>query len=277
MPFDPADTAELLEAPETPEVKADAPEKPAGDKPQVSDRERDLSRQLKEERQARKQAEEGMRHWYDRAAGAAAPREPEAKPEPEPEIDVIELLTTKGQKGLDEYIDNRMKKAGVARSADVDAKINRTRAEVTQEAQLVAKYPDLTDESSEFYQTTLEVYKEMAKDPVIAKSPALLETAAKMAARQLGVETKPARRAARQAEDEPDDAERDRVARVGRQSGDRGARQRREPEDENELSGMQKSVIAKFKAAGADITEDGYKKRAQGGIQMSGLPTRRHK
>jgi hypothetical protein len=277
--FPNAETVEL-EEPQSPVVPAEEPAKP--DKPKEDEAVRELRRQLKEERKARQEAEAGVRHWYDRAtAGAAAPK-PEPEPEPEAEIDVIDAITSKGAKGLEEVL----AKMGYVKKKDVDASIGQTRAEVTQEAQLVARYPDITDESSEFYQTTLEIYKDLAADPVMRKSPALLEKAAKQAARVLGMEEAPKGRGrgpgaggrdADDLDDTEDERERERVARVGRQAGDRGRRPASQVEDEGELSGMQKSIVAKFRAAGADITEDGYKKRAQRGIQMSGLPTRRRR
>lgn len=73
--------------------------------------------------------------------------------------------------------------------------------------------------------------------------------------------------------------ERERVDRVRRQAGARGRgterdRGRRET-DADELDTTQKTIVSKLKAAGGDISEDGYRKRAQAGIRMSGLPTRR--
>ena len=245
-----------------PEAKPDKPEEKEA--PEIAQ----LRRELKDERKARKQAEEGMRHWYDRAAGQRAPEPPKDEPGKEPEIDVVEALTTKGQKFLDEYIERKLAKSGFAKSKDIDEKISSTRAEISREAQLYGKYPDLQDEESEFYQTTLEVYKDLAKDPVMAKAPSLIEAAAKMAARTLGVEPAPARRKAKAEEDdEPEEDER--ATRVRRQAGGSRIPRQRETAEDPQLERAARTLAEKLSADGATITAEGILKRAQRGVTVS--------
>jgi hypothetical protein len=256
-----------------------APEKPAGEaeKPKESPEIAQLRRELKEERKARRQAEEGMKHWYDRAAGAAQPVAPEPKKEkeePEPEIDVVEALTNRGQKFLDEYIERKLErklsKAGFAKAEDIDSKISSTRAEITREAQLYGRYPDLQDDDSEFYQTTLEIYKDLAKDPVMAKAPSLIEAAAKTAARVLGVEPVTAKRTRKAGDDDEEEEETDdRKTRVMRQAGGGRTPRQREPEADPQIERATRSLVDRLRAEGANITVEGVMKRAAKGITVS--------
>src|ERR1700733_10177863 len=58
-------------------------------------------------------------YWYDQRSGPPQQvfqAEPEAEPEPEEEIDMIDLLATKGAKGLDAILAKR----GYVRAAEVD-------------------------------------------------------------------------------------------------------------------------------------------------------------
>lgn len=269
---------EMTEQPSSPETDTkpeDKEKKPAED-PAV----RELRRLLKDERKARKDAEEGVRYWHEQAKGGkpGAKADEEEEEAPKLSVDLVDALTN----GDAKQIKKALRELGFVESKDVDHKIGTTRAQMTEEARLYGRYPDLQDEESELYQETRAIYLDLAKDPSMAKSPKLVETAAKMAARILGQEEKkPSRRAvAREAADEDDDyeeREQERVRRVARQSGDRGRQPKRDDrQDSTELSGTQKSIVQKFRDAGADfLTDEAYAKRAQRGIRMSGVPTRR--
>lgn len=232
-----------------------------------------LRRELKEERQARKQAEEGMRTWYDRAAQATGKPD---KTEPEPEedkplsVDLVEAITNGDRKA----IKTALRELGFAEAAEVegkiDGKITATRQEITRDAELYGRYPDLRDEQSEFYQTTLEIYKDLASDPVMAKSPALIATAAKQAARVLGVEESSTRRASsRRADPDDDDVEDERAARIRRQAGGGRTPRRSEADVDPAVERAARSLAQKLSQDGAAITAEGILRRAARGVTVS--------
>ena len=261
-----AEESKPAEAPAEVEKKED-PEKPK-EAPELAE----LKRQLKEERKARKQAEEGMRHWYDRAsrAGEPEPKKPAEEEDKPLSVDLVEALTSGNRKA----IEKGLRELGFARVEEIDRRIASTRAEITQEAQLYGRYPDLQDEESEFYKTTLEIYKDLAKDPVIAKSPGLVAIAAKQAARVLEVDTKkaPAKRRAAEPDEEPDEEEieDERRSRVMRQAGGgRTAPRQREPEIDPGIERAAKSLVERLRSEGANITVEGLLKRREKGVTLS--------
>ncbi len=169
---------------------------------------------------------------------------------------------------------------GVAFQGDVKNTVAQARSASDTDAQLLKQYPDLADDKSEFFQVTAEIYNDLARDPHMKKSPRLSALAAELADKRLnGAE--PVRRSRRAVEPEDDDdddldPEEQRISRVRRQASSSGRRSTRSADSGGEeLDAMQKTIVAKLRAAGADITEDGYRKRAQAGVRMSGIPTRR--
>jgi hypothetical protein len=231
------------------------------------------------------EAEGGRKFWYEKATAAAANAEPEPEPEPEPEkvsVDLVEAVTAGDARALRQALAEMGFVSRKDMEKEIQTRIGQARTQITEEAKLYGKYPDLQDEQSELFQKTREVYLDLAKDPAMAKSSRLVETAARLAASELGMEERqPARSRRREEppevpEEDFDEEEAERVERVRSQEGSRGrphaAAGRTQDED---LSPMQRSIVARFRAAGANITEDGYRKRAQAGIRLSGLPTRR--
>lgn len=263
------------EAPEEPEAEKKAPA------PKVDPEVAKLRADLKRESTRRKEAEDGMKFWSEKAAHAAERPAKAAKEADEDEtplsVDLVDAITSGNKK----QIKAALKEMGVALrdevDRDIDTKIGNTRAQIAHEAQLYSKYPDLQDESSALFERTKEIYQDLAKDPTMAKSPKLVEAAARIANAELGKPEKQKAKPAREAdpdEDEPE-YEEDRQERVRSQQGSRGRAAAEKPRDNDELSGMQKSIIEKFRAAGAPLTEDTYRARARKGVQMSGLPGRR--
>jgi hypothetical protein len=171
--------------------------------------------------------------------------------------------------------------------------VERKAATITADAALVGQYPELKDENSELFKATRIEYRNLvAVDPKLAKSSATLIMAARTA--KLALDLKAAqtnggqqqRRAPANAQ--PEDAtgffaddgatpeERERRERIAAQSGDRGHGANRETfaDEGDELSAVQRSVIAAFNADGGfQITEDAYKNRARNGVQMGRVPT----
>jgi hypothetical protein len=243
-----------------------------------------LQRELKAERRLRAESQQSERYWAEQARNGAPKAEAgDPEPEPEPDIDVVSELSTNGVKGLETVL----KKLGYVKAKDVDTRIATTRAEITDQARLFQSYPDLQNEASPLFKATARIYNQLKGDPTLARSPKLIEIAARTAKAELGAMS--ARRrtpetdlSAELSGDEFDedlgddelDEEQERTARVARQAGDRGRRgQRSEPET---LSPEQKRMVAAFASVGAPVTEDGYRKRAQAGIRMGGA-ARRHR
>jgi hypothetical protein len=151
---------------------------------------------------------------------------------------------------------------GFVREKDVQRTIAGTRAAMTREARLIHEFPELNDEKSEFYQATTRHFKEIcADDPTAVNNPNTLKLAAKLAKAELG---------------DAVSAEESRAARVSRQSGGRSAR----PAGgggrggNQELSPAQSRIIENLRAVGADISEEGYRKRATSGVRMAGVRRR---
>ena len=237
---------------------------------------REMRRALKETREALKQTNDTARFWMEQARSTGKKAEPAEEAAPAVSVDLVEAITN----GDTKAIAKAMRELGFVSAKEVQQAIGSTRRQMTDEQKLYEKFPDLEDDKSELFQRTAQIFNDLASDPHMKNSPRLAEVAAKLAAKELDDEPAARRRPAREEADEDfdEDEEEERVQRVARQSGSRGratARRGDERGASQELDSMQKSIVAKLKAAGADISEEGYRKRAQSGVRMAGLPTRR--
>lgn len=231
-----------------------------------------VQKELKAERARAKESSDAARYWSEQAKQGA--RKAEAKPEPDEieEIDVVNELTANGAKGLDKVL----RTLGYAKQSDVRQEISATRTQISAETAVLSKYPDLADESSPLFAKTAEIYNQLRSDSHMAKSPRLMEIAARTASAELALGAGRGQRRGQARSDDDEGGGRetddDRAARIARQSGDRGRRESRKDSESDELTSLQKRMIQNFQNAGAKITEDGYKKRAQSGtIQMGGI------
>jgi hypothetical protein len=252
--------------------------------PKVDPELKKLQADLKRETARRKEAEDGMRFWSEKAGReASAERAPKPDKEEEAEkltVDLVEAITN----GDAKQIKAAMRELGFVQkgevSHEIDSKIGTTKAQIVHEAKLYKEYPDLEDENSELFEKTKEVYTELvAKDKDLQKSPKLVEMAARIAQAELGKtagKPKPKSKTEPDEDEDEPEFEADRQERVRSQQGSRG-RRTSDPQagrDSEELTSQQKSIVEKFRAAGADINEDKYRARAKKGVQMSGLPGR---
>lgn len=268
------------------------------DKPVVDETVKELRRALKETRAALKQTTDSYRTLSnERAARTVKEEAPDAEDEEvTTSVDLTEAITAGDHKA----VKKALREMGFVDAREVDSRVSKATkqsiASTARDQKLYRDYPDLADNKSEFFQLTSEIYNDLARrDPALKGSQALAEIAAEIAEQRMGDgggKRKPAASKWRAAADEEiefesndddddededeGDEERERVERVRRQSGDRGRRPQRSAEPgEESLDAVQKSIVAKLKAAGGDISEDGYKKRALKGVRMSGMPTRR--
>ena len=207
--------------------------------------------------------ERTARFWYDKAkAGTEKPAPAAAAEDPEP--DVLDLITSKGAKGLAAML----KKQGFVSGAEVDAKVNEKAAQITSEAQLLKEYPELGDPKSEFFQATAGFYGELKKEGVPER------TAMKLAAQQArlaGIESgkiqtpaqKTAADAAKRAEE--------RAARAAAGAGDRGGRGATEEDDDTPTDDERRAIqrLADALEIPLDKAEERYKARAKKGVNVA--------
>jgi hypothetical protein len=195
-------------------------------------------------------------YWRGRAEGKGAPKAEEE--EIALEDDLVDAISSGDGKRIAKVI----KGLGFVRQSEVEQAIASTRQSITRDAALVRQYPDLADEQSEFFQVATKHYSELvADDPGAKLSPATLKTAAKMA--KLELEGKGS-------------SSQSRGERINRQSGERGSRSSANASSSTaDLSPMQRRIIDNLRSEGSSLTEEGYRKRANSGVKMSGPGRRR--
>jgi hypothetical protein len=252
-------------------------EKKPAENPEAA-RVKEVERELRAERKRRSEAEEATKFWFDRASKTPA-GEPETEPEePKLSVDLVDAISSGDAKAIKQA----MREMGFVDSTEVERRVAAARSEVTFEAKLAGKYADLGDEESELFGETGKIFNTWTKGAKLDRetSQRLLEAAADTAAARLGIDPagrKPARpsrrREAEEIEIEDGYETPSREERIRSQSGARGARRAEiaDPHSED-LDQMQKSIVSRFMAAGANITEDGYRSRAGKGVRMSGMP-----
>jgi hypothetical protein len=207
-------------------------------------------------------------YWYDKANEKVAPAK--VAPVEDDDTDVLELLTSKGAKGLDELLDKR----GFVRKSDMESTVNSKASQVTAETQLVKQYPDLADNKSEFFQSVSENYAALIKEgvkPVLATQMAARETE-----RQFLLAGK-IKTPAQKTEETKQQKEAERQARVKAQAGDRGGRAPQAEEEDDEVTPEERRIainIIKEDGMTDDQAVEAYKARAKKGVAMRGIPRR---
>jgi len=208
---------------------------------------------------------ENTRFWHERSKAAPAKAAAEVTEEPKLSEDAVDAISSGDPKRIKALLSG----LGFVERSEVTREIQQTKNEVVSESALLNQYPDLNDQSSEFFKATARHFHELKQDPDMARSPRIMQVAAKLANSELNA-GKVAPKGETAAE---------RSDRVSRQAGDTGRRPTSNrtagAEDTNELSAGQRDIIARFRQAGADITEESYKKRAASGVRMGGAPSRR--
>ena len=204
------------------------------------------------------EAEANAKYWHEQAK--TAPRTAAAaKPAAKLSESMVDAISSEDP----ERIRKALGELGFVSTDEVDRRVNAKANVVVTEQQLLAAYPDLNDPKSDFYRATAVEYQRLIADPDMARSPNTMRVAAELARAKSGP-TKTT------------ESESERAARVSRQSGggSRRATRAATPEEE-QLSSGQRSIVEKFMAAGAPITEEAYKKRAFAGVKLGGSLGRR--
>jgi hypothetical protein len=191
--------------------------------------------------------DQAAQFWYGKANTAKEPApKAAAAAEPEDDTDLLDLVATKGSKGMRDW----MAKQGFVGRSEVDALVQNKAAQFAQEQTLLTAHPDLKDTNSQFFKDTAIVYHEL-------KTQGVPEAVAMRLAAQQVAGTKKAAAA-----DKTDKTE-ERRERGKAAAGDTG-RGKGEAADDDELTPQQLSIC---KAMGVDPAK--YAERAKAGIQMS--------
>ncbi len=202
--------------------------------------------------------------WQEKAASTKAA--PAPKPAEEPEVDMLELLTTRGAKGFDEY----MRAKGFVSREEVERTVNNKAAQLSKEQELSQKYPDLKNERSEFFKATAVHYGKLIQQGV--PETLAMELAADRAELE-GIRTGKVKTPAQKAEEDKQARERERRERIQAQAGDRSGRGAMVNEEDDELSPEQEAIAVKMLAGDGVSREqaiEAYKKRAKAGVMMGG-------
>ena len=217
--------------------------------------------ELKELKGAISERDRALEYWRGKAEGKGTANSSAEGDDDEEDVklddDLVDAISSNDPK----RISKALKSLGFVREKDVQRTIAGTRAAMTREAKLVSEFPELNDEKSPFYEATKKHYADLvADDPSLKQSPATLRMAAKLAKAEL----------------ESGEGEESRASRISRQSGGRQVRRSSSQsggsaEGSEELSPVQKRIIANLRDAGAKIDEAGYKKRAASGVRMGGV------
>lgn len=199
--------------------------------------------------------------WQSRAKEQpAAPREKAAPVvEPEDDTDVLDLLTTKGTKGLDELL----KKRGFMSRDEVDATVNARANQLTKESELMGQYPDLKNKNTDFFKSTAMHYGDLVKQGV--SQTVAMELAAERTELEF-MRSGKIKSAPQKELDSKAEKEANRLARIAAQGGPAGTRQVADEEEDGPLNDEQKRIV---RAMG--ITEEAYAARAKKGVSMKGL------
>jgi hypothetical protein len=203
--------------------------------------------------------------WFEKANKGAGKPSAEAAPVAEPEVDLLDVITTKGAKGLTEYL----KQQGMVTRDEATSLVNSKAAQIAKEGELMATYPDLQDKGSDFFKATAAEYGELKRQGV-SETLAMELAAQRVDLRFLreGKTKTPAQHAA----DEKAQRELDRAARAAAGGGDRGRRAPEGNDDDDTLSENDEAAVRQL-AEGLDIPLDKarerYIARAKAGVHVA--------
>jgi hypothetical protein len=237
---------------------------PADDVAALRARIAELERSDKEKDSRVAEHERNAQFWFEKAKGGKTDA-PKPAPELEAEPDLLELITTKGAKGLTSYL----KQQGLMTREEGESLVNGRAHQLVTEQQLRSDYPDLADEKSDFFKATALHYGELKKQGVPeATAMRLAARSAELDGIRAGKIKTPAQRTA----DEKTEREADRRARATAGGGDRGGRSPQQVEEDDTLSPDDQAAVRNL-ADALDIplkeAEERYIKRAKAGVNVS--------
>jgi hypothetical protein len=237
----------------TPEEQATADAAAAAAKPDPAVEIARLTAELSASKATAAEKNQAAEFWY-----AKANAKPEEKKEAatEEDEDLLELIG-KGGKSFKAWLD----KQGLMTKADVEKLVQQKSVQLIKENQLVDRYPDLKDKSSDFFKATSAEYIALKK---LGVGDAI---AMEMAAEKVELaELRSGKRKIQSKEDE----ESDRLDRVRAQGGDRSRRTPADREKSDTLTAEDKAMIKRF-----GISEDSFKASRKTMVIEEGADKRR--
>ncbi len=230
-----------------------------------------LEREVEQLKASTAELQRTAEFWRSKAQTPATTDKPAAAAATEEEVDLLDLIATKGAKGLKEYL----KKEGYASKDEVDAIVNSKAKTMSEETQLLRDYPDLANHDSEFFKATAAEYGQLKAQGV----PENL--AMRMAARSTALsflESGKAKTKQQRSDEEKQQREQERRARIAAQAGDRGGRAAGEDESDDEVTPAEQAIIRGMlvgqpgkdgKPMDLAAATEAFKARAKSGVNVS--------
>ena len=240
----------------------------------------DLSALQKQIDDLKASAEEQTRtaqYWYNKANEKPAPVTAAVEEEAEP--DILDVITAKGKKGLDELLDKHAASRGYVKKDELESRLATARSTANVEMQLVKDYPDLADTNSEFFKDVSAEYGKLVMPQTKGGEGLSERVAMKIAAERVDLRWLRAGKSetpAQKTEKAKAQKEIDRKARVAAQSGDRGSRATETAEDDEVTPEERRIAINLIKEDGMTDEQavEKYVARAKKGVAMRGIPRR---
>ena len=221
-----------------------------------------LKAELATSKAAAAENERTAKFWHGKAT--AAPEKPAAAAPPEDETDVLDVITSKGEKGLDALL----KKRGFVTKAELDSTVDAKANQIVSEGQLLKEYPELDNKDSDFFKATAQFYGELKRDGVPER--VAMRIAAKEA-KLAGIESGTIKTATQKTADEKAAAAEERRARAAAGAGDHGGRGSAEEADDTPTEDEQRAIqrLADALEIPLDKATERYKARAKKGVQVA--------
>ena len=218
-----------------------------------------IAKDLETAKSSLSEKDQAIQFWHGKATAkpeAAKPAEAEA------DIDLLDVIGTKGAKGLDEVLKQR----GYVSKADVQNLIAGEVDRISREGSAVERFPELKDKESEFFKLTTKNVAALKAQGITGVNAT--EIAAERAYLQLvddgKMDTKAQRAAKAKVAEDEEESEAERIARgnaAGGSGGRRAATSDRRPVETAE----DKALIARV-CAGMGIDEKKWREQADKGI-----------
>lgn len=203
-------------------------------------------------------------YWFGKQKAAPA-KEPAVAAAPGDDEDLLDLITSKGVKGLDELL----KKRGLVSRDDVSAMVEAKANQIVSEGQLLKDYPDLDNKESAFFKATALIYGELKAQGVPERAAMnLAAEKAELAGLKAGTIKTPAQKTA----DAKTARDQERATRAAAGAGDHGGRAAAE-EDSDDIPTADEDRAIKHLADALEIPYDKakerYTARAKKGVQIA--------
>jgi hypothetical protein len=230
----------------------------------------DLQKQIDTLKTQNADATRAAEFWHKKATEAAAPAGDKKEPAEE-EVDLLDLIASKGEKGFAAYL----KSKGYTSREEVDGLVTAKATQIAKEGELLGRYPDLKKQDSDFFKATAAEYGALKQQGV--PEAQAMEIAAERVELRFLREGK-LKTTQQQTDDEKARKEQERLARVRAQGGDTGGRSTEPeegdetitPEEERIIRGMLVGQPGKDgKPMNYEQAEAVFKERAKAGVRVS--------